>query len=127
MNDLRHDPYTETHAVTDDYGRRLYTVTTVQDCPDASKPKPAEAFAALRARFGAHFDAMDPDQLRTVPMPELRTPHARSLYDTRTEDERLLAELVRIVDALQALTLRLEMVENVLVELAKAAGIQEAQ
>lgn len=78
----------------------------------------------LRERANPDAHAIDPrvlraDELRTVPMPELRTPQARALdaqarglYDTRTEDERLLAELVRIVDALQALTLRLELVEG---------------
>lgn len=105
MNDLRHDP-------------------------DASKPKPTQAFANIRAQFGAQFDAIDPDaadrrdptwyaasdtatvrvvaagDLRTVPMPNLRSP------DCRTSDDKTRAELVRIVDALQALTLRVEELER---------------
>lgn len=63
-------------------------------------------------RTGARID---PGELRTVPMPELRTPQARvldrqarGLYDTRTEQERVTAELVRIVDCLQGLVLRVE-------------------
>ena len=68
----------ETHDVTDDYGNRLYSVTTVQ----GAKPKPAEAFAALRAEFGDVFDAM-PD------------------YDTRTSTDRI-DELNRQMAALRA-------------------------
>ena len=70
--------------------------------------------------------------LRTVPMPDLRSPQARALdaqargLDCRTGDDKLRAELVRIVDVAQALVLRVEMLEEVIFELAKAAGIQEA-
>lgn len=78
---------------------------------------------------------MAADALRTVPMPDPRTSQARELdaetrdlphYDTRTEDERLLAELVRLVDCIQGLTLRIELVEGVIWQLARAMGIPEA-
>ena len=61
-------------------------------------------------------------ELRTVPMPELSTSQARTLdadargLDCRTADDKLRAELVRLVDVLQGLTLRLEMVEQALRE-----------
>lgn len=58
--------FMERHDVTDDFGNVLYNVTTVQ----TAKPKPAEAFAALREQFGAQFDAM---------------PN----YDTRTSTDRI--------------------------------------
>lgn len=64
--------YMETHDVTDDYGNVLYNVTTVQSV----KPKPAEAFAALREQFGAQFDAM---------------PEPAPAYDTRTSTDRINA------------------------------------
>jgi hypothetical protein len=38
-------PYTETHAVVDDYGQQLYTVTTVQDYDP-----PARTVAELTAQ-----------------------------------------------------------------------------
>ena len=108
----------ETHAVTDDYGRRLYTVTTVQDEPDAPKPKPTEAFAAIRAQFGAQFDAMDPDNLRTVPMPDLRSGECRE-RDARARElppltyaERNDAKLDALWLAVQALAARVEVLEQ---------------
>jgi len=54
------------------------------------------------------------DELRTVPMPDLRSADARTLdaarrgLDCRTADDKTRAELVRLVDALQALTLRVD-------------------
>jgi hypothetical protein len=99
---------------------------------DDPKPKPAAAFAAMREQFGAAFDAMDPAahaadprvmraaDLRTVPMPDLRSGTARELdaqargLDTRTFDEQVIAELVRIVDALQGISLRLDIIEETL-------------
>jgi hypothetical protein len=82
---------TETHAVPE----KGYTVTAVQ--------------------------ALDPADLRTVPMVDLRSPIARTLdaqrrnlehIDTRTADERVTAELVRLVDCLQVLTLKVEALEE---------------
>lgn len=49
---------------------------------------------------------MPAESLRTVPMPNLRS------ADCRTSDDKTRAELVRIVDALQALTLRVEELER---------------
>ncbi len=69
------------------------------------------------------------ESLRTVPMPELRSADARTLdaarrgLDCRTADDKLVAELVRLVDALQALTLRVELLEGVIVALAERAGV----
>ena len=61
---------------------------------------PADAHAPdLRER-----KALDLAELRTVPPPNLREP----VYDTRTEQEKLIAELVRLVDAMQALMLRMD-------------------
>jgi hypothetical protein len=65
--------------------------------------------------------ALDPRELRTVPMPDLRSPIARTLdaqrrnlehIDTRTADERVTAEFVRLVDCLQVLTLKVEALEE---------------
>ena len=116
--------------------------------PDDPKLKPAAAFAAMREQFGAAFDAMDPAahaadprvmraaDLRTVPMPELRSADARTLdaaqrgtraHDCRTFDEQVIAELVRIVDALQALSLRLEEVEGVVTHIARSPNVPEVQ
>ena len=58
------------------------------------------------------------ESLRTVPMPDLRSADARTLdaaarqLDTRTADQKIMAELVRIVDALQAVVLRLDTIEE---------------
>ena len=58
------------------------------------------------------------ESLRTVPMPDLRSADARTLdaaarqLDTRTADQKITAELVRIVDALQAVVLRLDTIEE---------------
>jgi hypothetical protein len=95
--------YTETHAVPE----KGYTVTTVQ--------------------------TLTPDQLRTVPMPDLRSPIARTLdaqrrnlehIDTRTADERVTAEFVRLVDCLQVLTLKVEALECMVPDIA-ALGYTE--
>lgn len=56
---------------------------------------------------------LNPADLRTVPMPELRTPQAHA-HDTRTFDQQVTAELVRIVDSLQAVVLRLDLIEETL-------------
>lgn len=58
----------------------------------------------LRDDPDAH--AIDARNLRTVPMPNLRSP------DCRTSDDKTRAELVRLVDCLQALTLRVEELER---------------
>lgn len=63
-----------------------------------------------------HYDlptvkAMDPSQLRTFAMPDLRSPAARTL-DMRTFDQQVIAELVRIVDVVQALALRVDLLEG---------------
>lgn len=69
--------------------------------------------------------AMDAEVLRTVPMPDLRTAEARALdattrgLDCRTFDEQVTAELVRIVDVLQVLTLQQELIVAAL----KRAGV----
>ena len=58
------------------------------------------------------------ESLRTVPMPDLRSADARTLdaaarqLDTRTADQKITAELVRIVDALRAVVLRLDTIEE---------------
>lgn len=58
------------------------------------------------------------ESLHTVPMPDLRSADARTLdaaarqLDTRTADQKIMAELVRIVDALQAVVLRLDTIEE---------------
>lgn len=84
--------YMERHDVRDDYGNVLYNVTTVARVMNTptwfaasdtatvtkvpAKPKPAEAFAALREKFGAQFDAM---------------PEPAPAYDTRTSTDRINA------------------------------------
>ena len=65
------------------------------------------------ADAATHAARMNPATLRTVPMPDLRG-GLRAHYDTRTGDERILAELVRIVDALQGVELRLGLIEETL-------------
>jgi hypothetical protein len=69
-----------TVGVTDDHGE--YTVTTVK--------------------------ALDPDQLRTVPMVDLRRPDCRTIGDKYAE---LMREHVRVVDCLQVVYLRLDALE----------------
>jgi len=59
----------------------------------------------LRHDPDAH--AIDARNLRTVPF---RDP--RYAADCRTADDKVRAELVRLVDALQALTLRVEELER---------------
>jgi len=68
----------------------------------------------LRHDPDAH--AIDARNLRTVPMPNLRIGR-----DCRTADDKLRAELVRLVDAIQALTLRVEMLEGAIA--AGRAGV----
>ena len=61
---------------------------------------------------------LTPAQLRTERMPDLRSPAARELdaaargLDTRTFDRQVIAELVRIVDVVQALALRVDLLEG---------------
>lgn len=115
MNDLRHDP----------------------DAPDAATharlrphaPNGTPPPAAPHARI-------DPDDLRTVPMPDLRTPEARLLdaaqrgldgtghKDVRTFDQVVIAELVRLVDAMQGLSLRQDVFEE---ELGARRGVVDAR
>ncbi len=112
MNDLRHDP----------------------DAPDA----------ATHARLRPHAPngtppvppaRIDPDELRTVPMPDLRSPEARLLdaaqrgyagedgepRDVRTFPEMVVAELVRLVDTMQGLSLRQDIFEETFGERRAAA------
>lgn len=67
-------------------------------------------------------DRLNPADLRTVPPPNLRSPDARTL-DCRTFDQQVIAELVRIVDALQAVVLRLEVLEEGTDKLANALWV----
>lgn len=101
MHDLRHDP-TEAAA------------------PASGKPSPngTPTVVTMPAQH------LDPDQLRTVPMPELRTPEARLLdaaqrgyegedgRDTRTFDQVVIAEFVRLVDVMQALRLEFDLLRE---------------
>jgi len=67
--------------------------------------------------------------LRTVRMPDLRSGECRTLdaaargLDCRTADDKVRAELVRLVDALQALTLRVEMLEGVVTRIARSLNV----
>ena len=115
MNDLRHDP----------------------DAPDA----------ATHARLRPHAPngtppvppaRIDPDEFRTVPMPDLRSPEARLLdaaqrgyagddgepRDVRTFPEMVVAELVRLVDTMQGLSLRQDVFEE---ELTARRGVVDAR
>lgn len=114
MNDLRHDP----------------------DAPDAA----THAWLRPHAPNGTPPvppARIDPDELRTVPMPDLRSPEARLLdaaqrgldgndvpRDTLTFPEVAVAELVRLVDAVQALSLRQDVFEE---ELAARRGVVDAR
>ena len=115
MNDLRHDPDAPdaaTHA-------RLRP-----HAPNGTPPVPP-----------AHID---PDELRTVPMPDLRSPEARLLdaaqrgyagddgepRDVRTFPEMVVAELVRLVDTMQGLSLRQDVFEE---ELTARRGVVDAR
>ena len=118
MHDLRHDQEAEDAAA---HARLRCNTTWFAGSDTASqRMNPAAAFAELRREFGDVFDAMpeprtrlEPSQLRTVRQADPRYP------DTRTADERMTAELVRLVDAVQALRLRLD----VLVEELKAGRL----
>lgn len=61
---------------------------------------------------------LTPAQLRTVPMPDLRSGEAREMdaatrgLDCRTADDKVRAEFVRLVDELQTLKLRMEVLEG---------------
>lgn len=69
---------------------------------------------------------IDPDDLRTVPMPDLRSPEARLLdaaqraldgeetghKDVRTFDQVIIAEFVRLVDTMQALRLEFDLLRE---------------
>ncbi len=107
MHDLRYDQEAAdaaTHA-------KLRPVTGVRE-PSTTAPT-----------FAVHVIPIE--SLRTVTRPDLRSADARTLdaarrgLDCRTADDKMRAELVRLVDALQALTLRVEMLEGAMVELAK--------
>ncbi len=55
MNDLRYD---QEAADATTHARLRMNAAELRTVP---MPKPTEAFAAIRAKFGEHFDAMDPD------------------------------------------------------------------
>lgn len=57
------------------------------------------------------WHALDSATPHPMPMPELRSPEARGL-DTRTFDRQVIAELVRSVDVVQALALRVDLLEG---------------
>ena len=71
---------------------------------------------------------LTPAQLRTVAMPNLRSPDARTLdahacgLDCRTADDKLVAELVRLVDVVQVL--RLEVDELKRTQAVTIAGLE---
>lgn len=102
MNDLRHDPNVQYITHSDRLG--TYEELQVRSSPNvgvptAPKPKPTEAFAAIRAKFGEQFDAMDPDaQARELPP---------LTYAQRTD-----AKMDALWTALQALTARVEVLEQ---------------
>ena len=101
MNDLRYDPADPTDAHAPDLRE-----TTHYDLPTVTGVRFPESTAPT---YAAHV--LTPAQLRTVPAPELRSPEARGL-DTRTFDRQVIAELVRIVDVVQALALRVDLLEG---------------
>ena len=106
-----------------------------------------EADAATHARLRPHAPngtppvphaRIDPDDLRTVTMPDPRSPEARLLdaaqrgiegddgepRDVRTFPEMVVAELVRLVDAMQGLSLRQDVCEE---ELTARRGVVDAR
>ena len=101
MNDLRHDP----------------------DAPDAAPHARLRPHAPNGTPPVPHA-RIDPDDLRTVPMPDLRTPEARLLdaaqrgldgtghKDVRTFDQVIIAEFVRLVDTMQALRLEFDLLRE---------------
>lgn len=113
MNDLRHDP----------------------DAPDAATHARLRPHAPNGTPPVPHA-RIDPDELRTVTMPDLRTPEARLLdaaqrgldgtghKDVRTFDQVVIAELVRLVDAMQGLSLRQDVFEE---ELGARRGVVDAR
>ncbi len=102
MNDWRYDPNVQ-HVTHSD---RLGTYEELQvrsgsnvGVPAEQKPKPTEAFAAIRAQFGAQFDAMDP------------APDRRELPPL-TYAERNDARFDALWLAVQALASRVEVLEQ---------------
>ena len=106
-----------------------------------------EADAAAHARLRPHAPngtppvppaRIDPDELRTVTMPDPRSPEARLLdaaqrgiegddgepRDVRTFPEMVVAELVRLVDTMQGLSLRQDVFEE---ELTARRGVVDAR
>ena len=114
MNDLRHDP----------------------DAPDAAAHARLRPHAPNGTPTAAPHARIDPDDPRTVPMPDLRSPEARLLdaaqrgldgtghKDVRTLDQVVIAELVRLVDAMQGLSLRQDVFEE---ELTARRGVVDAR
>ena len=116
MNDLRHDP----------------------DAPDAAAHARLRPHAPNGTPTAAPHARIDPDDPRTVPMPDLRSPEARLLdaaqrgyagddgepRDVRTFPEMVVAELVRLVDTMQGLSLRQDVFEE---ELTARRGVVDAR
>lgn len=93
---------------------------TGHDNSDAHAPDPNEATQYDLPAVTLPVHVLTPEQLRTVPMPDLRSPEARQLdavqHDLRTCDQRMDAELAvlreaieRIADAVTVLMLEREM------------------
>ena len=121
MSDLLHNQE-EADAAT--HARlRTPALTPTNGTPPADHRPPPIAITISTPADQQRAQRLDPSDLRTVHMPELRSPEARLLdaaqrgydgsqRDTRTFDQVVISEFVRLVDVMQALRLEFDLLRE---------------